>query len=76
MTKEQYNELIKEIIPQFAKPKNVEIKVRILDKDGTPVPGANVIIKGTTYGSITDFDGNAVITMPYSKNNKEVEIKL
>ncbi len=28
---------------------------------GLPVPGANVIVKGTTNGSVTDFDGNYTI---------------
>ncbi|MDE3741029.1 SusC/RagA family TonB-linked outer membrane protein [Maribacter polysaccharolyticus] len=27
------------------------------DTDGQPLPGANVFIKGTTYGEVTDFDG-------------------
>ncbi|WP_461644115.1 SusC/RagA family TonB-linked outer membrane protein [Labilibaculum euxinus] len=26
--------------------------------DGTPIPGTNVVIKGTTIGGITDIDGN------------------
>ena len=26
--------------------------------DGAPVPGATVVVKGTTVGTITDFDGN------------------
>src|SRR5699024_1566869 len=25
---------------------------------GTPIPGVNVVIKGTTQGTSTDFDGN------------------
>ena len=29
----------------------------ILDGDGNPLPGATVVIKGTTTGTITDFDG-------------------
>ena len=28
---------------------------------GLPVPGANIIVKGTTNGTITDFDGNYTI---------------
>lgn len=28
---------------------------------GTPIPGANVIVKGTTNGTVTDFDGNYTI---------------
>ena len=26
--------------------------------DGNPVPGVNVIVKGTSTGTTTDFDGN------------------
>jgi len=29
---------------------------------GLPIPGANVIVKGTTNGTVTDFDGNYTIT--------------
>lgn len=34
----------------------------VTDADGTPLPGANVIVKGTTNGTQTDFDGNFTIT--------------
>jgi iron complex outermembrane receptor protein len=30
---------------------------------GNPLPGANVIVKGTSNGSITDFDGNFSINV-------------
>lgn len=30
----------------------------ISDKDGTPLPGANILEKGTTNGTQADFDGN------------------
>ncbi len=30
----------------------------VTDSDGAPLPGANVIVKGTTNGTQTDFDGN------------------
>jgi len=32
--------------------------------DGTPLPGVNVIIQGTTIGVSTDFDGNYSINIP------------
>ncbi|WP_166461122.1 SusC/RagA family TonB-linked outer membrane protein [Flavicella sediminum] len=35
----------------------------IFDKDGLPLPGANVIEKGTKNGAITDFDGNYSIAV-------------
>ena len=30
----------------------------ITDQDGLPLPGANVVVKGTSNGTQTDFDGN------------------
>ncbi|WP_276166249.1 SusC/RagA family TonB-linked outer membrane protein [Zobellia alginiliquefaciens] len=33
----------------------------VLDSGGLPLPGANVIVKGTTTGTQTDFDGNYTI---------------
>lgn len=35
----------------------------VVDDSGQPVPGANVIIVGTTSGTITDFDGGFTITV-------------
>ena len=32
--------------------------------DGSGIPGVNVLIKGTTEGTITDFDGNYSLTVP------------
>lgn len=33
----------------------------VLDADNTPLPGANVMVKGTTNGTTTDFNGNFII---------------
>ncbi|WP_417443150.1 TonB-dependent receptor [Joostella sp.] len=35
-----------------------EVLGQILDNNGTPLPGANVLEKGTSNGTQTDFDGN------------------
>ena len=35
----------------------------VSDDSGTPVPGVNILEKGTTNGVITDFDGNYSITV-------------
>lgn len=35
----------------------------ILDKDGVPLAGANVLEKGTTNGTQTNFDGNFTLTL-------------
>ncbi len=34
----------------------------VADDTGQPIPGANVIILGTTTGTVTDFDGNYSLT--------------
>ncbi|MFR4738971.1 SusC/RagA family TonB-linked outer membrane protein [Phocaeicola coprocola] len=36
----------------------------IVDSNGIPVIGANVLVKGTTNGTITDIDGNFTLTVP------------
>ena len=40
---------------------NKVVKGKITDAAGLPLPGANVIIKGTQKGTSTDFDGNYTI---------------
>lgn len=40
----------------------------VLDEDDLPLPGVNVIVKGSTVGTQTDFDGKYQITLP---NNAE-----
>ncbi len=39
-----------------------EVAGTVVDDKGLPLPGANVIIKGTTTGTLTDFDGKFAIT--------------
>ncbi len=36
----------------------------ITDEDGLPIPGVSVVVKGTTIGTQTDFDGRYVIKVP------------
>ena len=33
-------------------------------EDGSPLPGVSVIVKGTTVGTVTDFDGTYAFTVP------------
>ena len=44
--------------------KFVNISGRVTDKDGNPLPGATVLIKGTTKGTTTDANGNYAIKVP------------
>ncbi|PKA97638.1 TonB-linked SusC/RagA family outer membrane protein [Flavobacteriaceae bacterium MAR_2009_75] len=40
-----------------------EVTGIVLDMDGQPLPGANILEKGTTNGTQTDFDGNFTISV-------------
>ncbi|MEP4946177.1 MAG: SusC/RagA family TonB-linked outer membrane protein [Flavobacteriaceae bacterium] len=40
----------------------------ISSDDSSPLPGVNVIVKGTTNGTVTDFDGNYSITVSSSNS--------
>ena len=33
-------------------------------EDGTALPGVSVVVRGTTIGAVTDFEGNYSITVP------------
>jgi hypothetical protein len=39
-----------------------------MDTQGQPIPGANVVVKGTTIGTITDMAGNFSIALPSGVN--------
>jgi len=39
---------------------------KITDQAGSPVPGVNVVLKGTSNGTITDIDGAYVLNVPDS----------
>ncbi len=47
----------------YAQDRSVSGNVTSSD-DGSPIPGANVLIKGTTNGTVTDIDGNYKLTVP------------
>lgn len=49
-----------------AQERTVSGKVTSADDD-TPIPGVNVILKGTTVGTVTDFEGNYKLTIPTEK---------
>jgi TonB-linked SusC/RagA family outer membrane protein len=49
-------------IAVYAQDRNVSGTVK--DEGGTPMPGVNVIIKGTTSGTATDGDGKFTLSVP------------
>jgi len=36
----------------------------VSEEDGKPIPGVNVVVKGTTIGTVTDVNGNYSLTLP------------
>lgn len=50
------------LFPAFVCAQKVTISGQVKDTQGEPIIGANVFIKGTTNGSITDLDGMFTIT--------------
>lgn len=42
----------------------IEVKGRVTDQKGSGIPGATVLIEGTTIGTATDIDGNFTIEAP------------
>ncbi|UZO79582.1 TonB-dependent receptor [Aquimarina sp. ERC-38] len=47
-----------------------EITGKVTDNSGAPIPGANLVIAGTTTGTVTDFDGNYTLTTEVSGQQK------
>jgi len=41
-----------------------DIKGKVTDKEGKPIPGVSIVVKGTTMGTITDPDGNYTLSIP------------
>ena len=39
-------------------------------EDGSPLPGVNVVVKGTTNGSVTDADGKYSLTVAGSRSKE------
>ncbi|WP_310559503.1 TonB-dependent receptor [Flavobacterium sp.] len=42
----------------YAQAQDLSIKGKIIDENGLPVPGASILIKGTTKATSSDMDGN------------------
>lgn len=51
------------IISNVAPPEKVQVRGRIVDASGVPVPGAAVFEQGTSNGATTDVDGNFALTV-------------
>lgn len=48
------------------------VKGSVVDTDGVPLIGANVLVPGSTVGTITDFDGTFSISVPTDATTLEI----
>lgn len=48
------------VLAFLAFPLSAQVKVtgKVTDETNNPLPGANVVVKGTSQGVVSDFDGN------------------
>lgn len=46
----------------FASAQNIDVSGNVQDNTGFPIPGVNVIVKNTSKGAVTDFDGNFALS--------------
>ena len=44
--------------------KTKQIKGTVTDNNGVPITGVNVVVKGTTNGSVSDIDGKFTLNVP------------
>ena len=49
---------------QVVQAQDIQVKGRVVDQSGNPLPGTAVYVKGTTVGTVTDNDGNFTLSAP------------
>jgi len=50
--------ILDEGVAKVRQPQEIVVTGKVTDEDGNPLPGVNIIIKGTITGTITDLNGN------------------
>jgi TonB-linked SusC/RagA family outer membrane protein len=56
--------LLMVLLTGMASAQQKSIAGAVTDETGAPVPGVTVLVKGTTVGTVTDFDGKYTLTAP------------
>lgn len=64
--KKEKNIALFDTISKEASPQEIRIAGKVSSDDGKPLPGANIILSGTTKGVISKDDGTYEITVPSS----------
>lgn len=56
-------------LPPTYKLTSNSVRGRVFNSNGEPLPGASVVVEGTTIGTVADMDGNYSITIPNHASN-------
>jgi TonB-linked SusC/RagA family outer membrane protein len=48
----------------FSPMQGQSISGKVINADGTALPGVNILVKGTTLGTVTDADGKFIVNVP------------
>lgn len=56
----------------YSSAQNINVSGNVQDQTGFPIPGANIIVKNTSKGTISDFDGN--FTLAEVENGSTITI--
>ncbi len=56
------------LIREKSKLQQRQVSGKVEDEEGLPLPGVVVLVKGTTNGTVTNFDGTYTITIPAPEN--------
>jgi TonB-dependent starch-binding outer membrane protein SusC len=54
------------MVPVHMHAQDVQITGTVTSGDNAPLPGVNVLVKGTTMGTVTDVEGKYVLSAPGS----------
>ena len=57
-----------EMEPFVAEQQGKKVSGKVIDRAGVPIPGAAIIVKGTTIGITSDNDGNYSLSLPSDAN--------
>ena len=60
--KQMFLKILTLLFVSYASSQSVDVSGNVQDITGFPIPGVNVIVKNTSKGAVTDFDGNFTIS--------------
>lgn len=68
----QLSVLQKDLKTVIEQPQQKEISGKVTDTSGEPLPGATVMVKGTTIGTVTDANGNFSLRIPANAQTLQI----